>query len=247
MSLAVRVIPTLLCRGRQLVKGRQFNSWRSVGLAAQAVRIHQARGVDELCLLDISATREDRGPDLDLVRELAEVLFCPLTVGGGIKTVDQIRALLRAGADKVAIGTAAFHTHIIREAAATFGRQALVVAVDVSNGHVWSRCGQQQWPFNPIDVAKLMDEYGAGEILLTAIEREGTLEGYDLPLIERVASAVSIPVIAHGGAGTYEHMLEAVRAGASAVAAGAMFQFTDQTPRGAAEYLGANGIEVRTP
>lgn len=246
MSLAVRVIPTLLCRGRQLVKGSQFNSWRSVGLAAQAVLIHQARGVDELCLLDISATQEERGPDLYLVRELAEVLFCPLTVGGGIKTVEQIRDLLRAGADKVAIGSAVFNTHILKEASHRFGRQAIVVAVDVSHGHVWSRCGQQEWPFTPGTFAKYLEVEGAGEILLTSIDREGTLEGYDLDLIQEVSAAVPIPVIAHGGAGSYDHMLEAVRAGASAVAAGAMFQFTDQTPKGAAMYLKEHGIEART-
>ena len=232
MGLAVRIIPTILCRGRTMVKGQQFNAWRSVGLAAQAVRIHQQRGVDEVCLLDIGATPEGRGPDLDLVRELSEDCFSPLAVGGGVRTVEDVRALFRAGADKIVIRTGS--PGLVKEAAGVVGRQAVVAALDYGPGQTPAVIRAREW-----EIA------GAGEILLTSMEREGMMVGYDLETIAAVARAVDIPVIAHGGCGTYQHMVEAVEAGASAVAAGAMFQFTDQTPRGAAEYLAQHGIEAR--
>jgi cyclase len=223
-----------------LIKGKQFNSWRSVGLAAQAVRIHQQRGVDELILLDIAATPEGRGPDLDLIRELSEVLFCPLTVGGGVKSIDDVHALLNAGADKVAIKTAAYKDpEIVRKIADRFGSQAIVVAVD----HRFSKLLGMDIE---IADAEYFQEQGAGEILLTSVDREGTMEGYNLAVVANVARRVNIPVIAHGGCSGYEDMYNAIQAGASAVAAGALFQFTDCTPRGAAEYLKARGVEVRT-
>ena len=239
MPLAKRIIPTLLVRGRQLVKGQQFNSWRSVGHAVQAVRIHQARGVDELMLLDITATAEGRGPDLQLVDELTRECFMPLAVGGGVRTIADVKALLRAGADKVVIRSGG--TELVRRVADVVGRQAIVAAIDIpGNGpsvyedkDQWRRC------------ARHWQDAGAGEIMLTRMGREGTMQGYDLELIYEMSHAVGIPVIAHGGCGTYQHMLEAIEAGADAVAAGAMFQFTDATPRGAAEYLAKHGIEVR--
>lgn len=246
MPLATRIIPTLLCRGRQLVKGQRFDAWRSVGLVAQAVRVHQMRGVDELVLLDITATAEGRGPDLALIEELSDVLYCPLAVGGGVRSVADVKALLRAGADKVVMCTTTFHTDELEKASAAVGCQALVVAIDARAGGVWSNSGTERWNLRPASYARLCEESGAGELLLTSIDREGTMQGYDLELIRAVSSAVTIPVIAHGGAGTYEHMREAIEAGASAVAAGALFQFCDATPRGAAEYLQAQGIEVRT-
>lgn len=248
MSLAHRIIPTLLCRGRQLVKGQGFNSWRSVGLVAQAVRIHQARQVDELVLLDVSATAEGRGPDLALIEELADSCFMPLTVGGGIKTVNDVRALLRAGADKVVIGTAAIEQPgFIREVSDVFGAQAVVVSVDARAGEhaVYRRCGTRTLPFTPAVWAAVCEEAGAGEILLQSIDRDGTMQGYDLGLIAEVARAVSIPVIASGGCKDYDDMRAALNAGASAVAAGALFQFTDATPRGAAQHLDKAGIRVR--
>lgn len=241
MPLATRIIPTLLCRGRQLVKGKQFNAWRSVGVVAQAVRVYQERGVDELVLLDIGATPEGRGPDLRLVEELTAGCFMPLAIGGGVRTLEDVRALLRAGADKVVIRSAGIE--FARAAAKVVGRQAIVAALDVYglhgepwvNGFDW-RAAAQRWA-----------RAGAGEILLTSVHHEGTMQGYNLELISAVSRAVDVPVIAHGGAGTYQHMLEAVRAGASAVAAGAMFQFTDATPAGAARYLAEHGVETRVP
>lgn len=238
MPLAKRIIPTLLCRGRQLVKGVAFNSWRSVGHAAQAVRIHQARGVDELVLLDIAATSEGRGPDLALIDELSEACFMPLAVGGGVRTLEDVQRLLRAGADKVVIRAGG--ADLVREVAGVVGCQAIVAAVDAEPTN--HDGGMLRWAKNR---TKEFEAAGAGEIMLTAMKREGTLDGYDLDLIRSVSEAVSIPVIAHGGCGTYQHMLEAIIAGADAVAAGSMFLFTDATPAGAADYLAAHGIETR--
>lgn len=238
MGLATRIIPTILTRGRTLVKGVAFDSWRTVGLTQQAVRIHSMRGVDELVMLDIGATPEGRGPDLNLVSELAECCFMPLTIGGGVKSVYDVERLLRAGADKVVIGKRArTHPKVVTECASRFGSQAIVVAIDVN----------EEWhPMCVEFVCRRAESLGAGEIMLTVMDREGKMEGYDTTLIHQIAHAVNIPVIAHGGCGSYEHMLEAIRCGASAVAAGALFQFTDCTPKGAAEYLQKHGIEVRT-
>lgn len=248
--LAKRIIPTVLCRGRQMVKGIQFNSWRSVGLAAQAVRVHSMRGVDELVLLDIAATAEGRGPDLKLVEELSETCFMPLAVGGGIRSVTDIKNLLRAGADKVVIGTGLYEVRyeqesLVHKAAETVGAQAIVASIDIKGGWAHSHCGKKNEHWIPTAIIRLVECMGAGEILLNSIDHEGTLEGYDLDLIRQVSEKTSIPVIACGGAGTYEHLRQAIEAGADAVAAGALFQFTDATPKGAAEYLQAHGIEVR--
>lgn len=231
--LAKRVIPCMLVKGQTLVKGEQFNPWRSIGHAKQAAMIHARRGVDELMILDVTATTEGRGPDLGLVKQLSEGLFTPLTVGGGVKTVEQIDALLRAGADKVAIGAAALEPDLIDAASDRFGAQAIVGIVNsLSPGH-------------GLAVARVLVARGAGEILLQCVERDGMMQGYDLELIRAVSSAVEVPVIASCGAGTYEHMHEALKAGADAVAAGAMFAFTDQTPKGAAQYLKAKGWGMR--
>lgn len=245
MGLAVRVIPTLLCRGEQLVKGQRFQSWRSVGHALQAARIHNARGVDELILLDIAATPEGRGPNLDLVRKLADECFIPLTVGGGVRTVDDVRDLLNAGADKVAICSGAFHSTLVRDATDKFGSQAIVGVVDYKGFTAYAKCGTEAKTVGPEAWSEWLAFSGAGEIMLTNIECEGTQEGYDLHTIEKVAQDVSVPVIAHGGCSGYNDMVRAVRAGASAVAAGALFQFTDATPKGASKFLQQHGIEAR--
>jgi cyclase len=263
MGLAARIIPTLLARGDQLVKGARFDSWRSVGHVLTAAKIHAARGVDELILLDIAATPEGRGPDLKLVEKVAEAQFTPLTVGGGVRSVADVRALLAAGADKVAINSAAIERQrLIRECSDHFGRQAIVAAIDyrtlpcdcgtkhvavMSHGVRRSVPIASHAPLHPLEWARALEDLGAGEILLTNADREGTMEGYDLAMIMTMARPILVPIIAHGGAGTYEHMAEALAAGASAVAAGAMFQFTDQTPRGAAEYLARRGVETRIP
>jgi len=245
--LAKRVIPTMLVRGRTLVKGERFNSWRSIGHALQAAKVHAARGVDELCILDISATAEGRSPDLDLVRELSEGCFIPITVGGGVRTLHDIDALLRAGADKVAICTGYWEeAGLIKQAAERFGRQAITACIEATeDGGTSKRSGTSRSIVPPSIAAIALDRSGAGEILLSSVHRDGTLQGYDLDLIREVSEAVSIPVIASGGCGSYDHMLAAFKAGADACAAGAMFAFTDATPRGAAQFLKRNNIEVR--
>lgn len=250
LVLAKRIIPTVLCRGRTMVKGIAFDSWRSIGLAAQAVRTHSMRGVDELVLLDISATAEGRGPDLKLVEMLAETCFMPLAVGGGIRSLADVRALLGAGADKVVVGHGALvDPHLVRNIADAVGCQAVVVAVDYRLPPVarnpWSYIEKRRLTHGLNRWCHLQQRRGAGEILLTCVDLEGRMSGFDVDAVEMVSARLDIPVIANGGCGTYEHMAEALRAGASAVAAGAMFAFTDNTPAGAAEYLAGQGMEVR--
>lgn len=244
--LKTRVIPSLLCRGYDLVKGRGFDSWRRVGHVLQAARIHEMRQVDELLVLDIQA-RERGGPNLALIRGITEDCFMPLAVGGGISTVEHIRDLLRAGADKVVIGTAAVeNSEFINEASDKFGAQAIVVSVDAKDGRVWSRNATMRDDRSPADYAAEMAYRGAGELLLNAVDRDGTLAGYDLRLLREVTdAAIRIPVIAAGGCSGYGDMAEAIRAGAHAVSAGALWQFSDCTPRGAAEYLAAQGFRTR--
>lgn len=247
MSLAVRVIPTLLVRDGLLVKGKKFSSWRVVGNGMQGALVHAARYTDELILLDVSATPQGRGPDLTLVEKLAEKFRTPLTVGGGVRSVDDVRSLLRAGADKVSIGTGCYEVpDLLLDCAEYFGNQCIVMAIDVLGGNtVMYHCGKHGYNHDPVYTAKWAQDNGAGEILLTSIDREGTMEGYDLDLIRQVAEAVDIPVIAHGGCSGPDDMIAAVRAGASAVAAGSLLQFTDWTPKACAEYLAHAGIETR--
>lgn len=236
--LAVRIIPTILSKNGHLIKGKKFSADRVIGHAMQAAKIHGMRGVDELILLDIS------GPDYLMVEDLTEELFVPLTVGGGVKTLDHIRQLLRSGADKVSICTAALKDpDFIRKAAQKFGSQAIVVAIDTDGQRLYGR--GMSIERDPVEFAQEMESLGAGEILLTDIHRDGMMEGYNLALVESIAKAVSIPVIASGGCGKYEHMLEAITAGASAVAASAIFAFTSATPKGAADYLRSQGVTVR--
>lgn len=250
--LKVRVIPTLLWKGFGLVKGAGFNSWRRVGSVMPALKVYNARDVDELALLDITATAEERAPDSDSVSDFAEQCFVPLTVGGGIHAVEQITALLRAGADKISINSAAFaRPELVDEAAKRFGAQCVVASIDAHRRDdgsyaVLSHCGTRPTGRDPVCWAREMEARGAGEILLTSIERDGTMQGYDLCLVESVAGAVGIPVIASGGCGTYQHMVDVVRqAGASAVAAASIFHFTEQTPAGAKQALHSAGIPVR--
>ena len=244
--LATRIIPTVLSKNLALVKGQAFESDRVCGHALQASRIHGARGVDELILLDVAATPENREPDYAMVEALSEKCFIPLSVGGGIREMKHIKGLLNAGADKVVIGTAAIENpEFIRRAADHYGRQAICVAIDVKHGHVWSNCGRVPTVLQPENWAYACEQLGAGELMVTAIERDGTMQGYDIELIRKVSMTVSVPVIASGGAGSYEDFYKAIGAGASAVAAGALFQFTDATPQEAAIYLENRGVEVR--
>lgn len=250
--LKVRVIPTLLWKNVGLVKGVSFNSWRRIGTVMPAIKIYNARQVDELILVDITATSESRCPDFDAVEELSAECFMPLTVGGGIKHIDEIKKLLRAGADKVCINSAAYQQpELIRDAAKFFGAQCIVVSIDarkMPNGsyQCFSHSGIQPTGKEVSRWAQEIEKLGAGEILITSIEKDGTMEGYDLELISRVTNKVNIPVIASGGAGNYHHLYEAVSEGkASAVAAASIFHFTQQTPLEAKKFLASKGIPVR--
>ncbi len=248
--LKVRVIPTLLWKNPGLVKGVRFDSWRRVGAILPAVKVYNARDVDELIVVDIGANQEGRPADDEWVRSYAPYCFLPLTVGGGISHPDQIATLLRAGADKVSIGTAAYDDpDLIREAARRFGSQCIVVSLDGArrNGELVcvSQSGKHTTSRRPVEWAREAVALGAGEILLTSVDCDGTMEGYDLDLIAAVTNSVDVPVIASGGAGCYQHMVEAIQAGASAVAAASMFHFTEQTPAEAKKALAAAGIPVR--
>ena len=251
--LKVRVIPTLLWKQFGLVKGVGFDSWRRVGPVLPAIKVYNQREVDELVLVDIVAHQSDDDLDFESIEEFGQDCFVPLTVGGGITRIEQVQRLLRAGADKVSVNTAAYaRPELVSEIARRHGSQCVVASIDVRKdpaGAGWqcfSHAGQQPTGRAVRQWAREMEDRGAGEILITSVERDGTLQGYDLALIEAVAGAVKIPVIASGGAGTYHHMIDAVKsAGASAVAAASIFHFTEQTPAGAKAAMLAAGIPVR--
>lgn len=250
--LKVRVIPTLLWKGLGLVKGVGFDSWRRVGPVLPAVKVYNARDVDELILVDINATLESEWPDHDSVNDFSEECAVPLTVGGGISSLEQVLALLHSGADKIAINSAAYaDASLIDAAASRFGAQCVVASIDVRRLDVggyrcFSHAGTQDTGREVLAWARELADRGAGEILLTSIERDGSMAGYDLALVEQVARAVDIPVIASGGAGSYQHMIDVVQqAGASAVAAASIFHFTELTPAGAKTAMQAAGIPVR--
>lgn len=249
--LKTRIIPTLLYRDAGLVKGRGFASDRPVGGAMQSVKVYNLREVDELVFLDVTATIEGRGPDLRLIDELADHCFMPLAVGGGVRTIQDFRDLLSVGADKVVVNSAALaDPGLIDAAAAQYGSQCVVVAIDARGSAetgwvVHGRSGREPTALDPVSWAIEVERRGAGEIILTNIDRDGTMTGYDVPLVAAVSAAVGIPVIASGGAGSYADMLAGIRAGASAVAAAAMFHFTQQTPREAKLFLRENGVPVR--
>lgn len=250
MSLAHRIIPVLLMRDGMLVKGKMFDSQRVVGNIQQAAEIHQARGVDELIVLDVQCGLHGIAPDIQTVKKLTDKCFMPIAAGGGITTIEQVHDLIANGADKVVIGTAAYdNPAFITRCAKHFGSQAITVAIDaIFDGHGWgvaTRCGSKHNFYSPVTFAEEMESRGAGELIVTGVRNDGMMGGYDLAITRKIAKAVSIPVIANGGAGTYEHMHRVLNVGADAVAAGAMFQFLDCTPRGAAEYLFEKGWEVR--
>jgi len=249
--LKVRVIPTLLWKGVGLVKGTGFDSWRRVGPVLPAIKVYNRREVDELAIFNIVAHDSGEEPDLESIADFSCECFVPLTVGGGITRMDQVQPLLRAGADKISLNTAIHENPTLAsEIAKRHGAQCVVASIDVRAEDRYWRCfthaGNHDTGRKVADFAREMEDRGAGEILITSIELDGTMEGYDLALIETVVNAVNIPVIASGGAGTYQHMVEAVtQAGASAVAAASMFHFTEQTPAGARAALKAAGAPVR--
>ncbi len=250
--LKVRVIPTLLWKDFGLVKGVGFDSWRRVGAVLPAIKVYNSRDVDELIVVDITASNENNRPDHESVLDFSEECFVPLTVGGGISNLDDVLHLLHSGADKVSINTFAYtNPGIIDNVAARFGAQCVVASIDVrrlddGRYHCFSHAGSADTGKDPIDWAKELVDRGAGEILLTSIDRDGTMQGYDLELIERVAESINVPLIASGGAGNYQHMIDVIQqAGASAVAAASIFHFTEQTPAGAKQAMKSAGIPIR--
>jgi cyclase len=250
--LKVRIIPTLLWKDVGLVKGIGFHSWRRVGTVLPAIKVYNSREVDELILVDITASLAMTTPDTDSIADFSQECFVPLTVGGGVTTVEQTTALLRAGADKISVNTAAYaRPPLIDDISARFGSQCVVASIDVGRNadgtyRCMSHAGTRDTNRKPVEWARELASRGAGEILLTSIERDGTLQGYDLELIASVTRAVDIPVIASGGAGRYQDMVDAVlQGGASAVAAASMFHFTEHTPAGARQAMMDAGIPVR--
>jgi len=230
--LKPRIIPVLLLKGEGLYKGVHFGDYKYVGDPINAVKIFSEKEVDELLFLDILASAEKRTVSLELIRQIADECYMPFGVGGGIRDVDTIRQVLKAGAEKVSLNTAAIENpDLIGQAARIFGRQSVVVSIDVKKNwlgsyQVCTYSGQKQLKLDPVRWAKQAEEAGAGEILLTSIDRDGTMKGYDLDLIRSVSSAVHIPVIACGGAGSVQDLSESIRqGGASAAAAGSFFVF----------------------
>lgn len=249
--LAKRVIPCLDVKDGRVVKGIKFLDLRDAGDPVAAAQAYDEQGADELVFLDITASYEGRAIMLEVVRRTAERIYMPLTVGGGVRGIDDIKALLRAGADKLSLNTAALERPtVIREAAERFGSQCIVVAIDAKreNGRwgVYTHGGRYPAGRDAVAWAREAAELGAGEILLTSMDRDGTQDGYDLELTRAVARSVSIPVIASGGAGTLEHFYEGVVLGdADAVLAASIFHFGTHTVRDAKAYLKDRGVPVR--
>lgn len=230
--LRTRVIPCLLLHSGGLVKTTRFKDPTYVGDPTNAIKIFNDKAVDELVFLDITASREGRGPSLEAIREFADECFMPVAYGGGIRTVDDARAVLALGVEKIVINTMALRRpQLVSELAAEFGSQAVVVSIDarkklLGGYEVYANSGKERSGLQPTEHAKRMTELGAGELLITSIDRDGTQTGYDITLVRNVADAVAVPVIACGGAGTLDHLIRAVNEGhASAVAAGSMFVF----------------------
>lgn len=250
--LKARVIPCLDVKDGRVVKGVNFFDLRDAGDPVEQARIYDAAGADELCFLDITASHENRGIILDVVRQTAEEVFMPVTVGGGIREMKDIRNLLNAGADKVAIQTAAVNNpDFIKEASDKCGSQCIVVVVDAKrqadgHWHVYTHGGRNDSGLDALEYAVKMAGYGAGELMITSMDKDGTKSGFDLELLKAVTSAVSVPVIASGGAGNAQHLADGiVKGGASAVLAASIFHFGDVSIAEAKATMKANGIPVR--
>ena len=251
--LAKRIIPCLDIANGRVVKGVKFVELRDAGDPVDAAAAYEAQGADELTFLDITASHEERETIVEVVRAVAARVFMPLTVGGGIRTAADIRHMLQAGADKVSLNTAAvMQPGLVNETATQFGSQCIVVAIDArrredgSGWTVYTHGGRKPTEHDAVDWAREVVERGAGEILLTSMDADGTKDGYDLGLTRAVSEAVHVPVIASGGAGTLQHLLEAVTEGkADAVLAASIFHFGEFTIRQAKEYLKEQGVEVR--
>lgn len=257
--LAKRIIPCLDVKDGRVVKGTKFLELRDAGDPVEVARVYDKEGADELCFLDITASHENRGIILDVVKRTAEEVFMPLTVGGGIRTLDDIRNLLNAGADKVSINTAAVNDpEFVKRAAERFGSQCIVVAIDAKrtlnlstsqlpqSWQVFTHGGRKPTGIDAVEWAKKMELYGAGEILLTSMDRDGTKDGYDIELTKTVSEAVGIPVIASGGVGNPEHIYRGFVDGkADAALAASIFHYKEYAIREVKEYLRKRGVAIR--
>ncbi len=250
--LSMRIIPCLDVKDGRVVKGVNFVDLIDAGDPVEQARVYDAAGADELCFLDITASSDNRDTLYDVVRRTAEQCFMPLTVGGGVRTVEDIRKLLLAGADKVSINTAAVHRpEFVREAAEKFGNQCIVVAIDakqVAPGkfEIFTHGGRKPTGIDAVEWAQRMTTYGAGEILLTSMDRDGTRQGFDIALTRAVSDAVPVPVIASGGVGSLDHLVAGIRdGGATAVLAASIFHFGQYSVPQAKAHLAAAGIPVR--
>ena len=256
MGLAKRIIPCLDVDGGRVVKGVKFVDIRDAGDPVEIARRYDQEGADELTFLDITASHHDRDTTVHMVEAVAKQVFIPLTVGGGIRTVENIRTLLCAGADKVGINTAAVtNPEFVREASDTVGNQCIVVAIDAKRvsapdtpprWDIFTHGGRKDTGIDALEWAQKMEACGAGEILLTSMDRDGTREGFDLELTRAMSDAVGIPVIASGGVGNLQHLVDGVtEGGADAVLAASIFHFQEYTIGEAKQYMQQNGIEVR--
>lgn len=250
--LKTRIIPCLDVADGRVVKGVNFVNLRDAGDPVDAARAYDRAGADEICFLDIHATHENRTTMFDVVTRTAEECFIPLTVGGGVRTVDDVRALLRAGADKVSFNSAAVkNPNILADAAEQFGSQCIVCAIDaktVAPGRweIFTHGGRRATGIDAVDFAHTVTAKGAGEILLTSMDRDGTRAGFNLPLTRAISDAVNVPVIASGGVGNLDHLVDGVtKGGASAVLAASIFHFGDHTIAEAKAHMAAAGIQVR--
>lgn len=250
--LKARLIPCLDVKDGRVVKGINFTDLRDAGDPVEIAKAYDGAGADELCFLDITATHENRGIILDVVRSTAEACFMPLTVGGGVRALEDIRSLLLAGADKVSINSAAVaNRDFVRQAAEKFGAQCIVVAIDAKRTspgtwQIFTHGGRKPTGIDAVSFAREVVALGAGELLLTSMDRDGTGAGFDLELTRAVADAVAVPVIASGGAGTLDHLVEAIRDGhAAAVLAASIFHFGTFSIAEAKRHLSDNGIPMR--
>ena len=256
MTLAKRIIPCLDVDNGRVVKGVQFVDIRDAGDPVEIARRYNEQGADEITFLDSTASSDNRATTYDTVERMASQVFIPLTVGGGVRTVDDIRRLLNAGADKVSINTAAIHNpEFVREAAERFGSQCIVVALDAkrvsaegesNRWEIFTHGGRKATGINAVEWAQKMADYGAGEILLTSMDRDGTKNGFDLGVTRAIADAVNIPVIASGGVGNLQHLVDGVKqGGADAVLAASIFHFGEYTIPQAKQFMAEQGVVVR--
>ena len=246
--LKKRVIPALLIKDNLLVKTKKFKSPRSIGSIIEAVKLYDLREVDELVLLDISNSKKRNEPNYSTIAEVSKECFVPLCVGGGINDIKTIYKVLKSGADKVSINTQAIHNpKFIKEAAKEFGSQCIVVSIDYyKNGKEFLLNNNLEKKYYLDEYVNIIQEMGAGEIILTCVDKDGTNEGFDYETIKRIKKKISIPIIASGGAGKYEHMLKAFKyCNVDAVLASSIFCFSDKTPKNAKFFLQQNGINVR--